>query len=311
MTGDSRRPRLVALLGPTASGKSGLALELAAALGLEIVNCDSRQIYRGMEVGTAKPTPVERARVPHHLLDLVDPDEPFSAGDYLRVARPCLEGLWQAGRTPLLVGGTGFYFEALLHGLPDLPAPGPGPSPWQGMLEAEGLPALVAELQRRDPDAAGQVDLANPRRVIRALEIVAATGRPLAESRRRAGGIEADRLVIVGTRPRHDLWERIRSRTEAMCAAGLRAEAERLFAAFPADAPGLRSIGYAEWVPCLEGRVGEDEVKRQIVIHTRQYAKRQETWFRKRPGMPFRNFADPALPSRLREEVAGWLAGGR
>ncbi|RCK80862.1 MAG: tRNA dimethylallyltransferase [Candidatus Ozemobacter sibiricus] len=307
----SARPPLIALLGPTASGKSSLALELAAALGLEIVNCDSRQIYRGMEIGTAKPTPAERARVPHHLLDLVEPDQPFSAGDYRRAARACLEGLWRAGRIPLVVGGTGFYFEALVHGLPELPAPASGPSRWNDLLATQGLPALVAELRRRDPDAASQVDLANPRRVVRALEIVEATGRPLAESRRRVGGLEADLLVIVGSRPRHDLWERIRARTEAMCAAGLRAEAEWLFATYPPDAPGLQTIGYAEWRPYMAGQVGEDAVKREIIVHSRQYAKRQETWFRKRPGAPLRDFSDPGLLARLREEVASFLAAYR
>ncbi|NLI76192.1 MAG: tRNA (adenosine(37)-N6)-dimethylallyltransferase MiaA [Candidatus Riflebacteria bacterium] len=304
-----KRPRLVALLGPTASGKSSLALQLARDLGLEIVNCDSRQVYREMDIGTAKATPAERSAVPHHLLDLVSPAEPFSAGDYLRAARPCLENLWRAGRVPLLVGGTGFYFDALQHGLPEVPADEGGQERWQARLDAEGLPALVDELRRRDPEGAARIDLANPRRVLRALAIIEATGGPLAAAHRRTGAVDAEFLVLVGTRPRQDLWERIRHRVGEMVAAGLPDEAKRLLAAYGPSAPGLRAIGYAEWEPFVQGAIDADEVVRQIVIHTRQYAKRQETWFRKRPGVPLLAFDDPSLPGRLAADISRFLAG--
>lgn len=304
-----KRPRLIALLGPTASGKSSLALPLARDLGLEIVNCDSRQVYREMDIGTAKPTTDERRAVPHHLLDLVSPAEPFSAGDYLRAARPCLEELWRAGRVPLLVGGTGFYFDALQHGLPEVATDDGSQERWQARLDAEGLPALVDELRRRDPEGAARVDLANPRRVQRALAILEATGGSLAAAHRRTGGLEAEFLVLVGTRPRQDLWERIRQRVGEMVAGGLADEARRLLAVYGRSAPGLRAIGYAEWEPFLRGAVDADEVVRQIVIHTRQYAKRQETWFRKRPGVPLLAFDDPALPGRLAADITRFLAG--
>ncbi|HEY9071735.1 MAG TPA: tRNA (adenosine(37)-N6)-dimethylallyltransferase MiaA, partial [Candidatus Ozemobacteraceae bacterium] len=169
-----RRP-LIALLGPTACGKSALALDLARRFGLEIVNCDSRQIYREMEIGTAKPGPAERAAVPHHLFDLVTPDRRFSAGDYLREATACCERLWARGAVPLITGGTGFYYDALTGGLPRATGDPGLQFRLQERLETEGLASLVEELGRLDPAGAAAIDRQNPRRVLRALELVLAT----------------------------------------------------------------------------------------------------------------------------------------
>ncbi|HOT28740.1 MAG TPA: tRNA (adenosine(37)-N6)-dimethylallyltransferase MiaA [Candidatus Ozemobacteraceae bacterium] len=272
---------LIAVLGPTACGKSALALELARRFGLEIVNCDSRQVYREMEIGTAKPGPDERAAVPHHLFDLVGPDERFSAGEYARQATACCESLWAAGKVPLLVGGTGFYYDALVEGLPEDQGNPALQRDLQERLESEGLQVLLDELDRLDPAGAASIDRRNPRRVLRALELVLAGGRPLADLRKRHGAIRATPFPILVTLGRETLHERIARRIDAMLSAGLADEARSLIARFGSDAPGLKSIGYAEWT---EPHADEAAVREAIVAHTRQYAKRQETWFRKRPG---------------------------
>ncbi|MBP7634869.1 tRNA (adenosine(37)-N6)-dimethylallyltransferase MiaA [Candidatus Ozemobacteraceae bacterium] len=272
---------LIAVLGPTACGKSALALDLARRFGFEIVNCDSRQIYREMEIGTAKPGPGERAVVPHHLFDLVGPDERFSAGEYARQATACCESLWTAGKTPLLVGGTGFYYDALTEGLPDESGDPALQLQLQDRLETVGLQSLLDELDRLDPAGAASIDRRNPRRVVRALELVLAGGRTLADVRKRHGAIRATPFPILVTAGRETLHERIARRVDAMLAAGLADEARSLIARFGSDAPGLKSIGYAEWA---DPHAGEEAIREAIVAHTRQYAKRQETWFRKRPG---------------------------
>lgn len=272
---------LIAVLGPTACGKSALALELARRFGLEIVNCDSRQIYREMEIGTAKPGPDERAAVPHHLFDLVGPDERFSAGEYARQATACCESLWTAGKVPLLVGGTGFYYDALTEGLPVETGDPALQLHLQDRLESEGLQALLDELDRLDPAGAASIDRRNPRRVLRALELVLTGGRPLADLWKRHGAIRATALPILVTVGRESLHERIARRVDKMLAAGLAGEARSLLARFGSDAPGLKSIGYAEWA---EPHADETSIREAIIAHTRQYAKRQETWFRKRPG---------------------------
>ncbi|HNW35675.1 MAG TPA: tRNA (adenosine(37)-N6)-dimethylallyltransferase MiaA, partial [Candidatus Ozemobacteraceae bacterium] len=269
---------LIAVLGPTACGKSALALDLARGFGFDIVNCDSRQVYREMEIGTAKPDAAERAAVPHHLFDLVSPDERFSAGEYARKATTCCEALWKQGRVPLLVGGTGFYYDALTEGLPE----GTGDFALQNQLQerlaTEGLLQLLDELERLDPAGAASIDRHNSRRVTRALELVLSSGQPLAEARKRQGALEADILCIPVTIDRGLLHESIAGRVDMMLAAGLAGEARSLLEKYGPEAPGMQTIGYSEWAaPGLP----ESEVRESIIIHTRRYAKRQETWFRK------------------------------
>ena len=272
---------LIALLGPTACGKSALALDLAHGFGLDIVNCDSRQIYREMEIGTAKPGATERAAAPHHLFDLVTPGERFSAGEYARKAAACCETLWNHGRIPLLVGGTGFYYDALTEGLPEETG-NPGlQKQLQERLATKGLQQLLDELERLDPAGAASIDRHNSRRVTRALELVLSSGQPLAQAWKRQGALEAEILCISVTIDRGLLHKRIASRVDAMLAAGLAGEARSLLEKYGPDAPGMQTIGYSEWA---DPQALESEVRESIIIHTRQYAKRQETWFRKRPG---------------------------
>lgn len=298
-----RRP-LIAILGPTACGKSAIALDLARTFGFDIINCDSRQIYRGMEIGTAKPGPEERAAIPHHLFDLVNPDERFSAGEFARQAGLCCESLWTAGKVPLLVGGTGFYYDALTEGLPEETGSPVLQLQLHQRLESEGIQQLLDELDRLDPAGGAAIDRRNPRRVVRALELILASGLPLAEARRRQGALHADFLHILVTIDRETLHERIGGRVDGMIAAGLATEARSLIDRYGIDAPGLKSIGYAEW-----GDPGADEgsIRDAIIAHTRQYAKRQETWFRKRPGGNFHDLGQRETSANIFKQVATFL----
>lgn len=295
---------LIAVLGPTACGKSALALDLARTFGFEILNCDSRQIYREMEIGTAKPGPEERATVPHHLFDLASPDERFSAGEFARQAALCCEALWADGKVPLLVGGTGFYYDALIEGLPEESGRIDIQEQLQQRLETGGIQQLLDELDRLDPVGAAAIDRRNPRRVIRALELVLASGCTLAHARKRHGALRANLLHLLVTVDREILHERIAGRVDRMIAAGLAGEARSLIDRYGIDAPGLKSIGYAEW-----GDPGADEssVREAIIAHTRQYAKRQETWFRKRPGGTIHDLGQPETFANIFKHVSTFL----
>ena len=288
----STRPgKVLALLGPTASGKSRLAMELAQAFPVEILNCDSRQIYQEMNIGTAKPSEADRQAVAHHLLDLVAPDERFSGGDWAAAAGECIRSLWRRRKIPLIVGGTGFFFAALREGLPGVEVPPRTRTRYQDLLDTEGLPTLIAALHDLDPTAGAHLDLHNSRRVLRALELVATAKRPLGEILADRVPFLADWATFVVTQPRHILHERIDQRTRQMHAAGLQDEVRTLVARYGEQAPGLNAIGYREWFPHLSGRLSEKEVLEAITTHTRQYAKRQETWFKKRPGERIRDLS--------------------
>ncbi|HET7685285.1 MAG TPA: tRNA (adenosine(37)-N6)-dimethylallyltransferase MiaA [Candidatus Limnocylindria bacterium] len=274
-------PPLLAVVGPTASGKTDLALALARFLPVEILVADSRQVYRGMDIGTAKPSAAARAAVPHHLLDLVPPDAPFSLADWLTAARAAVREVGERGRLPLVVGGTGLYISALVDGY-DLAAQGHDPAR-RASLAAElgerGLAPLVARLTRLDPAAAARIDRRNPRRVLRALERAEAGsvgGPPRAEAY--AGPV---RLIGLA-RPRAALVARIEARAHAMFTGGLLDEVR-----------DLRDAGYGPWLEPMTGHgyreaarhlAGEwtlEEAIRVTALHTRQYAKRQLTWFRR------------------------------
>jgi tRNA dimethylallyltransferase len=314
-------PPLVAVVGATASGKSGLALELAEAVGGEIVNTDSLQVYRHFDIGTAKPTAAERARVPHHLIDVAEPDEPYSAGRYVEDASAVLAGIVARGRVPILCGGTGLYYRALTQGLADIP---PVPAPVLAALEAriavEGSAALHAELARVDAAAAASIHPNDPLRIARALAVFESAGRPLSDYRQerpfRAG---AGRLLAVGLRwERARLYERVNARVRSMLAAGWAQEVRGLLAGGygPALKP-MRAIGYRElaaWL--LAGGDPEDGVPEalaeDIAQRTRRYAKRQLTWFRQHPEV---RWAPPgqaaALQAAVRDFVRRELPGAR
>lgn len=270
---------LVGIVGPTASGKTDLALALARRVDAEILVADSRQVYRGMDVGTAKPDAAARHRVPHHLLDLVRPDEPFSVADWVDRARRVIPEVNHRGRLPMLVGGTGLYVEALVEGHDYASQPW-SPEHREALtaeLEADGLAPLVERLARLDPDAASRTDLRNPRRVLRALERVVAGpgGAP--------GATAYDGpVVLLGlSRPRPVLYARIDRRARQLFeTGGLIDEVRALREA--GYGPGLRPMtghGYAEAGNVLDGRWGIEEAIDVTARRTRQYAKRQLAWF--------------------------------
>jgi len=276
--------RLIAIVGPTASGKSDLALDIASRLGGEIVSCDSRQVYRGLDIGSAKPTPEERRLVPHHLLDVVDPDQPFSAADYARLARQALVGIAARGRLSLVVGGTGLYLRALLDGLFEGPARDPDlRRRLEAIAERGGGARLFALLGRADPQTAARLHVRDRVRVIRALEVFRCTGRPISSHQAvpplPLQGFE--RLVLGLCPARPALRRRVEARTSRMIEAGLLSEVSGLLArGYPAGLPPLQAIGYRQAVAVLEGRLPRERLEAEIVTATMRYAKRQMTWFR-------------------------------
>jgi tRNA dimethylallyltransferase len=276
---------LVCVVGPTASGKTDLALALARRVPLEIVVADSRQVYRGMDVGTAKPDAVARASVPHHLIDLVDPDEAFSVAEWVELARAIVAEIAERGHLPLIVGGTGLYVTSLVDGH-DYAS-----QPWSPEvrarlaheLEAEGLATLVARLQRMAPGAARTIDVRNPRRVLRALERAEAAGD---EGHDPGAEPWPGRLALLGlSRPREVLYRRIDARARWLFeAGGLLDEVRRLLAAgFGPDLPPMTGHGYREAARHLAGEWSVEEAISVTARRTRQYAKRQLSWFRRDP----------------------------
>ncbi len=277
----TERPLLV-IAGPTAAGKTALALELAEHLPIEVISADSRQVYRGLDIGTAKPTRAERKRAPHHLVDIIDPDESFSAHRFAHMARAAIVDIESRGARPVLVGGTGFYIQALLTGSPLGAAP-PDPdlrSRLTRQLEAEGPEPLIRRLRAIAPDRAAAIDLNNPRRLIRALEIAESQShqatRPVQP---RTTPIPA---YVLGLEVEPEiLAKRIAKRTEQMFKSGLLDEARHLRdRGYDPSLPALTGVGYAEALAHLDGRLTLPEAIERTTIRTRQYARRQRTWFR-------------------------------
>jgi tRNA dimethylallyltransferase len=281
--------RILAIVGPTAAGKSALAMEVAEATGGEIVNADALQVYRGLDIGTAKPSPDERRRVPHHLIDILDPHERYSAGDFARRARVALEEIAGRGRTAILVGGSGLYLRALWSGIAPLPpADDDVRARLRVRLEEEGLAALYAELARLDPPTAARLGEGDTQRILRALEVAVATGEPLtAWIARQPFGAEAISMRKVGlTLPRGVLYDAIAVRVRSMLGAGWLDEVRELLArGVERTAPAFQAIGYRQWVEHLEGASGFEESLQSVVTLTRRFAKRQETWFRREEGI--------------------------
>ena len=268
--------------GPTAVGKTAVAIDVAEELDGEIVIADSRQVYRGLEIGTAKPTAKERARVPHHLLDVVEVGQRYTAADFAAEAGAAVDAIRSRGRVPVVCGGTGLYLAALAGSLDPVEGGAAESEREEARRRVAAIPVAErhAALARVDEPSARRLHAADRQRVDRALEVWFATGEPL--SRLQSGGGERrPHLAVRLDRPRAELTARIDRRLDAMLEAGLESEARALWAAgWTSDDPGIDTIGYQEWWPHFEGARGRDETIAAIRAASRQYAKRQSTWFR-------------------------------
>jgi len=297
---------LIAIVGPTASGKSALALRVARAAGGEIVSCDSQQVYRGLDIGTAKASGVERAEVRHHLIDVVAPDEPFSAAEYARRARAVLTEIVARGRLPVVAGGTGLYLRALIEGLFD------GPSRddetrrrLEALGERFGDLRLHRLLRHLDPAAAERIQPRDRVRIVRALEVFRVTGRRLSEHHGEpVAPLEGYRTFLVGLEPDRG-WLRgvVETRTRGMLEGGLVEEVQGLLGqGYGPELRPLQAIGYREAVAVVQGRMSREEAETAIVTATMRFAKRQMTWFRNQAEVTWFSEAEGAFAA-----VMEWL----
>jgi len=311
------RPTAIALMGPTASGKTALALAWAEKYGGEIVSVDSALVYRGLDIGAAKPTADELARVPHHLIDLREPWQPYSAAEFATDARAAIDGIVARGKLPILTGGTGLYFRALLQGLSPMPeADAQVRAGIEAEAAAQGWPAMHAQLAGVDPKAAARIHATDAQRIQRALEVYRLSGKPISEWQRGGSGAEALPLRVlklaIAPADRAVLHQRIERRFDAMLQAGFLDEVRRLRDipelgdhARPLELPALRAVGYRQAWEHLDGATGAVEFRDQAIFATRQLAKRQLTWLRGQPDL--RWFDPDREPARLQAAVALFL----
>ena len=292
------RPLAIALMGPTASGKTALALDWAQRLDTEVISVDSALVYRGLDIGAAKPDPATLARIPHRLVDVRDPHQTYSAADFASDALAAMQALAARGKVPLLAGGTMLYFHALLHGLSPMPAAEPAlRAQLQSELDARGAAALHAELSHHDPVAAARIHVNDPQRLLRALEVFRLSGRPISDWQRAARAqpfpFRVLRLVLAPA-DRAVLHERIERRFDAMLAAGLLDEVRRLRAdpRLHPDLPSMRAVGYRQAWRFLDDSTTATGFRDEAIAATRQLAKRQLTWLR---GELDARWLDPAV----------------
>ncbi len=297
---------LLALVGPTASGKTEAAVQVAEVLGAEIVSIDSMLVYRGMDVGTAKPTPEQRSRVPHHLLDLVEPSEPFSVAAFQAAARGAVDDVRGRGPRPLLVGGSGLYYRAVVD---DLEFPGTEPDvrdELEGQAAVLGAERMYSRLAKLDPVAASRIEPRNVRRTVRALEVAAISGRAFSEFSAAWEAYPPERVRAAGVRPTPEaLTSRIERRVRRMLEAGWLEEVERLVA----DGAGgwltsTQAIGYAELARHLTGELGLDDAVRRTITRTRNLARRQMAWFRRDPRIRWFDVGDEGAAGAVDRIVA-------
>lgn len=273
------KPKIVMIGGPTAVGKTALAIQLAQKMNGIIVNADAFQVYRGMDIGTAKPTPAEQAAAEHRLIDILEPTESFSVAEFMRRADAEIVAIRAQGRLPILVGGTGFYLNALRLGLP-LGQEGMSPirAKWQAFADAKGADATWQELAQRDPEAATKIPAGNVRRMVRALEVIEQTGQLF--SKQTPPEPKYDALMIGLTTDRELLYSRINARVALMVKQALVAEVQRVVAIAGPEAQSLAAIGYKELLPYLAGDATLEQAVELIKRNSRRYAKRQLTYFR-------------------------------
>jgi len=279
---------IICIAGPTASGKTALAVELAKAVNGEVVSCDSMQIYKGMDIGTAKPTEEEKQGIPHHMIDVAEPWEDFSVSRYCAMATPIVEDILARGKTAIIAGGTGLYMDSLIKGNDFAPFPSTGMrEKLEQQADEEGMEAMQALLQSIDPEAAGRIH--DRKRLLRALEVYYETGITITEHNRRTQAIPPRFTPLwlgLDFADRAELYRRIDLRVELMLKAGLLEEIRSLLAAgIPPKCTAMQAIGYKEFVDALSGKGTVQEAAAQVQQSSRRYAKRQLTWFRRNPNM--------------------------
>lgn len=302
---DQSHKSLVAVVGPTATGKSDLALHLAESFNGEIVNADSRQVYRYMDIGTAKPSSEDRQRIPHHLIDILEPDQDFSLALFLELARKAVQDIHRRGKLPILAGGTGQYVWALLEGW-TVPKVAPDPA-LRRRLEAKDRETLYRELEEVDPDSATSIGPTNVRRMIRALEVYHLTGVPFSQTRHKSE--PPFRFLVLGlTASREELYRRIDSRVDIMMQQGwLNEVRELLDTGYSPDLASLSSLGYQELVSHIRGELSLSVATERVKYNTHRFARHQYAWFRPKDPRIHWLESGPDTPKEAQEMVGGFL----
>jgi tRNA dimethylallyltransferase len=295
----------IVIAGPTAVGKSAVAMELAEKIGGEIISVDSMQVYRGLDIGTAKPTAEERRKVPHHLIDVVDLTQPFDAAKFCELARKAAAEIQSRGRVPIFCGGTGFYFKAFLEGFGEAP---PADETLRAELVKAPLEELLRELESKDALAFSKIDRQNPRRVIRAVEVIRLTGKPFSEQKADWGGkvfsVQCSVFSVGLERTKEDLQKRMNARVDEMFRRGLVEETRRLLGqGLEQNKTAMQAIGYRQVVEHLRGERSLEETIELVKIKTRQFAKRQMTWFRRQLSMDWILLSDPTDEGSVAESL--------
>lgn len=302
---------LIAIAGPTAVGKSALALSLAQSLAGEILCADSRQIYKDLDIGTAKPSLQEQSLVPHHLFDIADLRETFTVAQYRRAAEEAIAEIQSRGKVPILVGGTGLYFRTLLYDY-QIPKVEPQPELRQRLeaQEAQSPGSLHQQLQASDPITASKFHPNDVRRIVRALEVQALTGQAISHWQGRSEGLQYDCLYLALHSPKELLYQRIQDRIEVMIQDGLFDEVKALRQQYGADLPLLETLNYIESAQFLDGQITLEQAKEAMFIHTRQYAKRQMTWFRRDAEIQWHEVTDKQslerIQNHLLKQIEAW-----
>ena len=281
-------PPIITIAGPTASGKTALSILLAKEMDGEIVSCDSMQVYKDMDIGTAKPTLEEQEGIPHHMLSVAEPWEDFSVSRYCAMADPIVEDILRRGKSPIIVGGTGLYMDALIRGNAFAPCPSTGRrEELEALAASQGIEAVIERLQKADPESAARLHPSDQKRIIRAMEVYLETGMTITEHNRKTQEIPPKYHPIrfaLTDRQRQTLYDRIDRRVDTMVEAGLIEEIQGLLArGIPEKCTAMQAIGYKEFVAALHGACSLEEAAGQVKQASRRYAKRQLTWFRRNP----------------------------
>ena len=281
---------IICIAGPTASGKTALAVELAKEYNGEVVSCDSMQVYKRMDIGTAKPTTHEMQGIPHHMIDVAEPDEDFSVSRYCAMASPIVDDILARGKTVIIAGGTGLYMDSLIRGNAFAPFPATGVrEKLEAQADAEGMEAMLAWLSDLDPDSAARLHLSDRKRIIRALEVYLETGETITEHNRKTQAIPPKYTPLwlgLDFADRGELYRRIELRVDRMLQQGLVEETKELLASgVPENATSMQAIGYKELVTALDCRCTIEEAAADVKKASRHYAKRQLTWFRRNPAI--------------------------